>query len=167
MKGIELSDIEKAAVRFWRKVDKRGPDECWPWIASIDGHDYGSFRINQKTITAHRCAFLLSGGALTEKKNCVMHTCDNRRCCNPAHLLAGSVQDNNHDKAKKGRSNYNSSKGEQSVHAKVTQSEVDRIRALYTTGMYTYTRLGEMYGLTKATICSIIKYRTWKGGSNA
>lgn len=28
--------------RFWTKVDVRGPDECWPWLAAItDG--YGRF----------------------------------------------------------------------------------------------------------------------------
>ena len=33
----------------------------------------------------------------------MLHGCDNPPCCNPAHLSAGTMQDNNQDKERKGR----------------------------------------------------------------
>ena len=36
-----LLDLARDAEhRFWPKVDKRGPDECWPWLAGADGDGY-------------------------------------------------------------------------------------------------------------------------------
>jgi len=50
---------------------------------------------------AHRRAFLIHNGYLPEV---VQHSCDNPRCVNPEHLIAGDFASNNQDRAKKGRS---------------------------------------------------------------
>ena len=34
--------MKSVEERFWEKVDRRGPDECWPWTAYSDR--YGYFR---------------------------------------------------------------------------------------------------------------------------
>jgi hypothetical protein len=57
------------------------------------GHS-GSLRL-------HRKVFLQEHGYLPPV---VMHTCDNPRCINPAHLKAGDWETNNRDRAAKGRS---------------------------------------------------------------
>ena len=31
--------------RFWSKVDKREPDDCWEWQASLDTRGYGNLGI--------------------------------------------------------------------------------------------------------------------------
>lgn len=49
----------------------------------------------------HRRIFLESNGFLPPV---VMHRCDNPRCINPAHLVAGDRDKNNKDRAEKGRS---------------------------------------------------------------
>lgn len=48
----------------------------------------------------HRLVFLAAHGYLPEV---VMHTCDNPRCVNPYHLVAGTVAANVKDRVKKGR----------------------------------------------------------------
>jgi hypothetical protein len=33
---------------FWAKIDVRGEDECWPWIAGTDKLGYGRFKLGGK-----------------------------------------------------------------------------------------------------------------------
>lgn len=40
--------------RFWIKVDQRGDDECWPWIAGKNSSGYGSFWDGTRSVCAHR-----------------------------------------------------------------------------------------------------------------
>lgn len=95
---VRLSPEEK----FWRKVDIRGPDECWPWTAGGNMADggYGWFRPEGVGWLAHRFAYELLVGPIPEGLT-IDHTCHNRdlscvggracphrRCCNPAHLEA-------------------------------------------------------------------------------
>lgn len=61
---------------------------------------YGRARIAGKHTSLHRKVFLDTYGYLPEV---VRHTCDNPRCINPAHLLAGTQQDNMQDRLSRGR----------------------------------------------------------------
>ena len=89
--------------RFWEKVDKRGPDECWEWTASTNSKGYGRLSSGRGVyLKAHRTAFVLSCGPIPEDLN-VLHTCDNPPCCNPKHLFLGTFKDNTHDMIRKGR----------------------------------------------------------------
>lgn len=87
--------------RFWSKVDRRGPDECWPWLAAKSATRYGVF---DKT-RAHRVAYALTHGLIPEGR-IVCHRCDNPPCCNPAHLWLGTPKDNTADMVAKGRAKF-------------------------------------------------------------
>ena len=86
--------------RFWSKVQKT--DSCWLWIGGKDKDGYGLFQLNGKQWRSHRFSKLISDG-LDNSLPVVMHTCDNPSCVNPAHLVNGTIQDNNLDKYLKGR----------------------------------------------------------------
>ena len=92
-------------ARAWAKVDRRGPDECWPWTGSQSGNGYGRLSIDNgaSTVPAHRVIFAAENGFLPPV---VMHTCDNGLCCNPAHLVAGSPRDNTRDMLQKRRGRW-------------------------------------------------------------
>jgi hypothetical protein len=79
--------------KFWKKVRRGGDDECWPWQAGTSKFGYGRFSFRAANWQAHRVAFTLTHGEVPAGM-VVMHTCNNRLCCNPAHLQAGTQQDN-------------------------------------------------------------------------
>lgn len=51
--------------------------------------------------------------------------------------------------------------GQRNGHAKLTDSDVRRIRRLYTTGKYTYAQLARQYGITPSAIGLIIRKQRW------
>jgi hypothetical protein len=102
------------AERFWEKVDKRGPDECWEWTASRNPDGYGHLRVGslrdgtRRMRKAPRVAYELTHGPIPPSSasthgTCVLHSCDNPGCCNPRHLFLGSQYDNIADMQAKGR----------------------------------------------------------------
>ena len=96
------------AERFWAKVDRRGPDDCWNWTAMT--HPDGHGRIGEgghygRMLYAHRVSYELHIGPIPPGL-VVMHKCDNPRCVNPAHLQLGTDADNHRDCWNKGRSPF-------------------------------------------------------------
>lgn len=94
---------EDTKKRFWDKVDIGfSSDICWEW--KYTSLRYGYFRIGRGMYKANRIAYFLH----YEKDPMnleVMHSCDNPKCCNPAHLSLGTHFENMQDMAKKGRAN--------------------------------------------------------------
>lgn len=98
--------------RFWSKVDKRGPDECWPWRGGRDDSGYGLFYFRDedgksKRTRAHRWLLgYLRGKPLILKPTGTedgCHRCDNPPCCNPAHLYVGTRKRNIADAVERSR----------------------------------------------------------------
>ena len=150
--------------RFWAKVDKRGPDDCWLWTASTKQGGYGRIRVDGKTEQAHRVSWELENGPIPEHDSyhgmCVCHTCDNPTCVNPAHLFLGTNTDNSRDRDQKGRGNQ--PKGEKHNNAKLTEDAVRNIRRYYAAGGCTQKWLAQVYGVTKKTIYYLLHYKTWR-----
>jgi len=82
---------------FWRKVDIKGPDDCWNWLAGKSGSGYGSFEYEGKTRNAHKLSWEFTNGPVPAGL-LVCHKCDNPACCNPSHLYLGTHSDNACDK---------------------------------------------------------------------
>lgn len=142
--------------RFWSKISIKGVDDCWPWMASATGHGYGNFGFAGKTFYAHRVAYEASHGTIADGL-VVMHTCDNRLCCNPRHLSAGTIQDNIADRDAKGRQ----ARGAGNGIAKLTEGRVRAIRLFLDNGVRG-SDLANVYGVQPSTIYAIKQRRTWR-----
>lgn len=88
-------------VRFWKKVDKRTPDECWMWKGSLSNR-YGALHVDGKEVRASRFSYELHYGPISDGL-CVLHHCDTPGCVNPNHLWLGTQLENVHDRDRKGR----------------------------------------------------------------
>lgn len=140
-------------IRFWRKVEKRSPDECWPWLGATGSFGHGHLfkggigRAGRHLINAHRVSYELHNGSIPNGM-CVLHKCDNPPCVNPEHLFLGTKADNSADMVKKGRQK----RGFDLPHTKLSEADKALIRAA---DGITQKSLAEQFGVSQAHISMI------------
>ena len=145
-------------VRFWRRVEKAGPDDCWLWMGSATKNNYGRFQIGGKGspyVGTHRYSFEMATG---EKPEVVMHKCDNPRCVNPAHLRAGTHKENTADMIAKGRHKRKGPIGSSNFNTKLTPADVCAIRLRQGESA---NSVGRDFGVGHKTILAIWRGITW------
>lgn len=140
--------------RFWSKVTKDNPHDCWLWTGCTDKRSgMGHIGIGDEGIVSvHRLSWLFHFGDPGELH--VLHECDvhyakgdntYRRCVNPDHLSLGTHTDNMQDMASKGR------------NRKVLSDEIiSEILALHASGQGAYT-LAQRFGVTPATVYRLLE----------
>lgn len=151
------------AQEFWAHVEKRGADDCWPWMAyrMKTGQGYGQLRFQNKTQYAHRVAYFLHFG---HWPNETCHDCDNPVCCNPKHLINGTRRLNVQHTMARGR--WPSRRGELGGKAKLKWTQVRMIRRRLAVVKIARRRvvlaLASRYSVSESTINSILHNRSWK-----
>lgn len=157
------------AKRFHSSFDRTG--KCWPWKLASTAAGYGRFRLRPKTLLAHRVAWELANGPIPAGM-CVLHKCDNPKCCNPAHLFLGTKAENNDDRDKKERQAKGDRSGrrlhaknwpigEKHPEAKITTESVRAIRAAYAAGGCSQQQLADRFGIDQTSVSKIILRKKW------
>lgn len=153
--------------RFWARVQKS--EGCWHWL----GHRvskrqaYGCTIVDGKKHFAHRIALFIATG-VWHNYLCVLHSCDNKKCVNPAHLRWGTVEENFKDALdrcprfamkdevtpfKRGGANHS--------RAKLTDEDVAHIKSMLRERTIWQKDIAAKFGVDPATISNIKKGKAW------
>ena len=145
---------------FWKRVDVRGPGECWPWTGYVEEAGYGVTSVAGLPMRAHRRAWQLAGKPerlqASGRVMCICHKCDNRACVNPRHLFAGTDAENAADMREKGRA----AQGKKHWNAKLTEEQVRAIRQ----DPRPARAVAADYGVSRAAV-SYARAKGWKSVS--
>jgi len=147
--------------RFWAKVDRRGDDECWEWLACRCGSGYGQISLGGRgdgVDGAHRVSWRLANGPIPPGQQ-VLHSCDNPPCVNPRHLFCGTQADNVRDCSAKGRAR-GGTRGERTANARLTEDLVREIRRRRAAGER-QTALGPAFGVAVSHVGAICRRERW------
>ena len=133
---------------FWSHVDIQNENECWNWQLYCNKSGYGQYSYDGQLYLTHRLAWIFVYGDIFDDLQ-VLHDpiiCKSKACCNPNHLRLGSHKENHQD----------------IDSAKLTWFQVNEIREMYNTGVYTYENLAVLFNISVPNIAKIITYKTWK-----
>lgn len=138
-------------------------DGCWTWQkARCLG--YGYITVNRRLRRAHRVAYEEFVGPIPEGKF-LLHTCDNRACCNPDHLRVGDHKTNMREMAERGRAAAGkdnhfgrvSYPGEKHPNASLTEDAVRAIRA----STEPHKALAAKLGVSPGTVWKVRNGYSW------
>lgn len=142
-----------ATERFWRKVARLGPDECWVYSKASAVH--AKFWNGTALVKAHRFSWELHNGPIPAGLS-VCHRCDNPPCVNPAHLFLGTHAENMADRNAKGRQ----ARGDRSPVSKLTTDDVREIKRAIA-NRENQTALARRFGVSHVQISHIRHGKTW------
>ncbi len=148
----EINLTPKQIERFWKKVEKG--DGCWNWKGNKKESGYGTYTYKsasgRQSARAHRIAYTLSCGQI--KPGCsLLHSCDNRLCCNPDHLRVGTNVDNIRDRLERNRMRSG---------VKLGMDAAREIRRRVLKGE-TKKALAREFGVSPSTVRSACQFKTW------
>lgn len=144
VKGVSEGNRRTLTERFWEKVDKRSPAECWPWKGGAFADGYGAISINGRPRRANRVCYEIIHGFVDPDLE-VLHQCDNNHCVNPLHLKLGTHAENMADMGKRGRA---------SQQYKLTDEQVQEVR----NAVGTHAEIAAAFGVSKGLV-SLIRGR--------
>ena len=143
---IPLDDV---AYRLWSRTYIIDDEvSCWEFRGGrkpVRGEEYGLFRLGDKTVGAHRVAYLLTHGVLPEVAR---HTCDNPPCVRPNHLIDGTHADNMRDRKERGRYGYRDQRGGKNPATTLTDADVLEMRRLARSGA-THREIADLFGVSR------------------
>jgi hypothetical protein len=126
---------------------------CWNYQGSRNNSGYGIIGWGDKdTYLSNRLSYIIFNGLIPYGK-IVRHTCDNRLCVNPKHLILGTYYDNSIDSVKRNRQ----------AHMILNEEAVKVIKWFlkYKPKRGLAAKLARLYNITPETIGAIKTRKSW------
>jgi hypothetical protein len=146
-------------IRIFNTI-KYQENNCWLWMGYVNRDGYGMTSFNKKQhVLVHRLIFECCNGPI-RKEDIIRHKCNNPPCCNPDHLLLGTVQDNIDDRVRENRSAVGSRNNravldEKDVYEILSGIEVNKYALIH--------QIVKLYPMiTRKAIESLLKGESWK-----
>lgn len=159
-KRLSAKPIQDAKLRFWSYTVTGPTNKCWEYRGDVDDVGYGRVTIAGKKMRTHRFSYMIHHDLTPEDMNGIVirHTCDNRACVNPSHLLPGTITDNHKDMVERGRHTI----GERHPGVKLTEHQVLEMRRLFDGHIFNQAQLAEVFNIHPATVHDIVRRKAWK-----
>lgn len=152
---------ETLAARILPLIERCGTASCWNWRGPVLRSGYGNagswYRHNAGTVLAHRIAYLAFMGVLPAKPLILRHTCDNRLCCNPHHMVPGTHAENMVDMVERGRSTKGKPfrKGQAHPRSKLSDDAILCIHRMHKEGL-TNGAIAKLVGVSQPQVSRIL-----------
>ena len=170
---IVNNNLSKDFIDGWTKTKKLwaylqnievsfNSDDCWEWTGKLHGTGYG-YSNNAEEIHSHRFMYCLVNGDIPKGK-VVMHSCDNRKCCNINHLSLGTQKENIQymiykERGKNQFTEFNTL-GNKNGNSKLLEFDVLNIRELINKGVK-QSDIAKLYRVSDTQITNIKKRKQW------
>lgn len=94
--------------RIMDKVIINNVSGCYEWQGATNNIGYGMIRVSNSEgmKTAHRALYEIANNTHVPHDLCVLHTCNNYKCINPAHMKVGTRKDLSEAMIISGRHNF-------------------------------------------------------------
>ena len=133
-------------------------DDCIIWPFSRDSSGYAQIWNTRSMKTVSKLLCIELNGLPPTPQHEAAHSCGkgSNGCVTKNHVYWATRSENEIEKIKHGTSNRGN---QRSGKAKLTESQVHELRALY--GTMGYTRLASKYGINRKSVEKIVKRINW------
>ena len=139
---MNLKKMQQSIVKRMQ-VSQNG---CWEYNLALRKNGYARITFERKSWYAHRLSYVAFGGTLIDGSD-ICHSCDNRKCVNPAHLFQGTRKDNMIDAKSKNRL----ATGFNLPQTKLSQSDINNIIKDGVRGLM-HKDIAQKYNVTRSLV---------------